>query len=227
MLTRRILVLLLFIGLIGLMGIGLRYSPNLSWVVDHEVAFREHVLAHPISSWCGGLLVYFVTSLIPGTAGKSVVCGWLFGFWGAFAMVELGLTGAAIVSFLSGRYFARELVQRKWQHRLRNLQRHIAQDGAFYLLMLRMAHAPFTLVNYGAGATNIRLYSFCWTTLLGILPGTVIFTFVGTRIPSLRIVVERGVWSLVDLPLLTALLLTASLPLLTRSVVRRLRCQKF
>ena len=222
MLIRRILFLLIFLGMIAALGVGVRYLPSLSWVVEHERAFREYVIDHPLSSWCYGLLAYFVISLVPGTAGKSVVCGWLFGFWGALAMVELGLTGAAIASFLCGRYFFGELLQGRWQVRFGDLQRHTTQDVAFYLLMLRMAHAPFTFINYGAGATRIPLSIFCWTTLLGILPGTAVFTFVGARVPSLQLVAEHGVWSLVDLPLVIALVLTAMLPVLLRYAARGL-----
>jgi uncharacterized membrane protein YdjX (TVP38/TMEM64 family) len=225
---RRILFVLIFVGTIIAIGIGVRYLPSLSWVTEHERAFRAHVVEHPISSWCYGLLAYFAVSLVPGTTGKSVVCGWLFGFWGALAMVELGLLGAAVVSFLGSRhfsalYFSRQFANGQWRERFRSLQHHSNQDTAFYLLMLRMAHAPFTLVNYGAGATKIPLSVFCWTTLLGILPGTVVFTFVGARVPSLQLVAEHGVWTLVDLPLILALVVTAMLPVLLRYATRMLR----
>ncbi len=223
MLNRRILFVLIFVGMVIAIGIGVRYLPSLSWVVEHERAFREHVLEHPTSSWCYGLVAYFAISLVPGTAGKSVVCGWLFGFWGALAMVELGLTGAAVVSFLSSRYFFRQLSHSHWRLRFQKLHRYPNQDAAFYLLMLRMAHAPFTLVNYGAGATKIPLSAFCWTTLLGILPGTAVFTFVGARVPSLQHVAEHGAWSLVDLPLMLALVITAMLPVLLRYATRLYR----
>ncbi|MEZ6138157.1 MAG: VTT domain-containing protein [Pirellulaceae bacterium] len=220
--SRRIATLLLFILLIVLMGLGQRYIPSWGWIVDHEQALREYVSIHPISSWCVGLLIYFAISLIPGTSGKSVVCGWLFGFWQAFAMVELGLTGAAVVSFLGGRFLARDVVEPKWRRRLRIFRRQFALGGARYLLLLRLAHAPFTLINYGAGAIKVPLPAFCWTTLLGILPGTMVFTFAGTRVPSLKIVAEQGVWSLLDLPLLAAMTGIVFLPLLFHFLLQSL-----
>lgn len=221
MFIRRLVFLAIFIALIGVLGIGIRYSPRLDWLIEHELALHERVALHPFASWWVGLLAYFGLSLVPGTAGKSVVCGWLYGFWGSLAMVELGLTGAAIVSFLIGRTLAHELVARKWHQRLRNFGRHFAHDGALYLVQLRVAHAPFTLINYGAGATQIPLLTFSWTTALGILPGSMVFTFVGTRIPSLRSVADHGVWALLDLPLILALLATCTLPLLLRTIFLR------
>lgn len=225
LISERLVVLLLCIACVGLLGLGVHYAPQLSWIVDHEQILREQVASHPLTSWCIGLLMYFFISLIPGTGGKAVVFGWLFGFWQALLIVELGLTGAAVVSFFIGRFFLSSAIHRKWELGLQSIGRCYAHDGAFYLLLLRLAHAPFTLVNYGAGAIKIPLYAFCWTTLLGILPGAIVFTFAGTRIPSLRIVAERGVWSLIDLPLFAALLATAVLPLTLRLVARRLAKQ--
>jgi uncharacterized membrane protein YdjX (TVP38/TMEM64 family) len=222
LISRRLVALMLLIAFVGLIGVGIHYSPQWSWIVDHEQMLRENVASNPARSWCIGLMMYFAISLIPGTGGKSVVCGWMFGFWQALLIVELGLTGAAVVSFLIGRFFLSSAVHRKWEHRLHSIGRRYAHDGAFYLLLLRLAHAPFTLVNYGAGAIKIPLYSFCWTTLVGILPGAIVFTFAGTRIPSLRSVAERGAWSLIDLPLFAALLATAILPLILRLIVRSL-----
>lgn len=221
MLSRRILFLLFFILAVTTVGLGIRYAPNLQWIVENEQQFREQVARRPVVFWCQGVLAYAVLSLVPGTAGKSVVAGWLFGLWSAVAMVEIGLTSAAVVSFLIGRYFARELMQRRSSMRkLKKFARRFRRQGAFYLLVLRLGHAPFTLVNYGAGVARIPLVTFWWTTHLGILPGTLVFTFIGTRIPSLQVVVDEGVWALLDPPLILALLATLLLPIILRLVPR-------
>jgi uncharacterized membrane protein YdjX (TVP38/TMEM64 family) len=218
--SRRTIALLIFIAIITATGVGTRFVPNWLWIVDHEQSLREQVASHPVLSWCIGVFTYFAISLIPGTAGKSVVYGWLFGFWKALAMVELGLTAAAVVSFLCGRFLARDIVRRKWRSRLRIASRRFMRDGAFYLLALRLSHAPFTLVNYGAGALKIPLSTFCWTTFVGILPGTIAFTFAGTRVPSLSIVAEQGIWALLDVSLLLAVMIVAVLPLILHYIVR-------
>ncbi len=225
MLVRRLLFLIVFVLTIAAIGVAARYYPDWHWIVKQEQQFRERVTAAPVTSWCIGVSLYFVISLIPGTGGKSVIAGWLFGFWAALAMIELGLTAAAIVSFLLGRYAFGALVQSHWQHRLQFLARRMAGDGAFTLLMLRLAHAPFTLVNYGAGASSVPLGTFWWTTHVGILPGTVVFAFVGTQIPSLQAVADRGVWALVDWPLLAALLATFVFPLILSRTLGRGACR--
>ena len=220
--SRRLLFAIVLIALVSGLGIGVQYLPDLNWIVDREHSLRNHIAFAPILSWFVGLFIYVGLSLIPGTAGKSIVFGWLFGFVAALILVEIGLTAAAILSFLLGRFAVKQLIHYRWQIRLRMISQRFSQDGALFLLWLRLAHTPFTLVNYGAGATNIPLVTFWWTTHLGILPATVVFTFLGSRIPSMHDVVEQGAWAIVDPPLLIVLAVTALLPLLLSPWIRRI-----
>ena len=220
--SRRLLFALVIIALVGGVGIGVQYLPDLNWIVDRENSLRSQIANAPMLSWLVGLFIYLGVSLIPGTAGKSIVFGWLFGFVAAVILVEIGLTAAAVLSFLLGRFVVKQLIHSRWQMRLRVISQRFSQDGAFFLLWLRLAHTPFTLVNYGAGATNIPLVTFWWTTHLGILPATVVFTFLGSRIPSMHDVVEQGAWAIVDPPLLIVLAVTALLPLLLSPWIRRI-----
>lgn len=219
--SRRLLFAIVLIVLVGGVGIGVRYLPDLNWIVDRENSLRTHIAFAPILSWFVGLFIYVGLSLIPGTAGKSIVFGWLFGFVSALFLVEIGLTAAAILSFLLGRFVVKRLVHRRWRIRLRMISQRFSEDGALFLLWLRLAHTPFTLVNYGAGATNIPLVTFWWTTHLGILPATLVFTFLGSRIPNIHAVVERGVWAIVDPQLLIVLAVTAFLPMLLSPWISR------
>ena len=205
------------------MGICVRYLPNLEWVAEREDWLRSKIRAAPIACYILGLVCYIGLSLIPGTAGKSIVFGWFFGFVAALFLVEVGLTTAAVVSFLIGRFVVQRLLHRRWQIYLRWISKKFEQEGAFYLLWLRMAHAPFTLVNYGAGATNIPLTTFWWTTHVGIFPATIIYTFVGSRVPNIRTVAEQGVLAIVDPWLIVALVAIAIFPLLFRSWFRTVR----
>ena len=94
-------------------------------------------------------------------------------------------------------------------------------DGALYLLTLRLAHAPFSIMNYAAGAgTDVSFRTFWWTTQLGLLPGNIVFVFAGTRLPSLEALVRRGPLSLLDGPMIIALAATVFLPWLARKMIQ-------
>ena len=222
-LNYRLLAMIVVILVIGAIGLLTGQFGSLDWLVENENRMRASIRHHPWRGWVLGFLIYTGLSLIPGTGGKSVVCGWLFGFWQAVLMVDLGLTFAAIAGFLAIRLLARDVVHARWNRALEKLNSHLEKDGAFYLLMMRLAHVPYSFVNYAAGTTSLPLRTFCWTTALGILPGTMIFVFVGTRIPTLRSLAENGVWELFDPLLFGILAATVVFPVLIRWAVTRYR----
>ena len=221
-LANRLLAMFLIVVVIGALGYLASHYGSLEWLIENENRMRAFVVDYPVQGWTLGFVIYTLFSLVPGTAGKSVVWGWVFGFWPAVLMVDLGLTLAAIASFLIGRFLVRGVVEKKLGHLIERLDRLARRDAAFYLLMTRVAHVPFSLVNYGASSTSIRLSTFSWTTLVGLLPGTMIFVFVGTRIPTLSTIAEQGVWKLLDPLLISLLVVTFVFPLLVRFSMGRL-----
>jgi len=222
-LGKRLAVMILIILVIGVLGYLTREVRSMQWLIENENRMRVFVHDYPWQGWLLGFGLYTAFSMVPGTTGKSVVWGWLFGFWPAVLMVDIGLTIAAIISFLSARFLFRDMVKARFQDLVAKLDHSLDHDGAFYLLMMRVAHVPFTFVNYGAGATSFPLRTFAWTTMLGILPGTMIFVFVGTRIPTLEQLAKDGVWQVLD-PLLVGLLVaTFVFPILVRWAMRKYR----
>ncbi len=219
----RLMTMIAMIVVIGVLGLLVRQYGSLDWLVENETRMRDFVRDYRWQSWIFVLAVYTLFSLIPGTVGKTVVCGWLFGFWAAVLLVEIGLTTAALVSFAVARYVMRDSIRQRMGSVVNKLDQGIKQDGAFYLVMMRVAHVPYSLVNYGAAITSVRQRTFAWTTTAGTLPGTLIFAFVGTRIPTLRSLAEHGVWQLLD-PLLFALLASAvAFPMLIRWAIGKLK----
>ena len=221
----RLIIAMILVVAVFAVGFGVQYVPDLNWIAEREESLRSRIAMAPIACWFTGLGLYFCLSMIPGTAGKSIIFGWLFGFWAALFLVEIGLTAAAILSFLVGRYLVKHLIHRRWQIYLTWIDRRFAQDGAFYLLWLRLAHAPFTLINYGAGATTIPLPTFWWTTHVGILPASMVYVLVGSRIPSIRMVGDHGFWSIIDPPLIAILLAVGVLPAFVRPWLKRILSQ--
>lgn len=195
---------------------------SLEDLVTQEERLREAIDRRPWRSFAVGLIIYSVISLVPGTSGKSVVFAWLYGFWQGVALIILGLTIAAMTMFHLSRYVFREWIQHRYGKFLAGLDRHLHREGAFYLLTLRMAHFPFSIINLVSGASGVRARTFCWTTFVGLLPGTAVFAYVGSRLPSLDELAANGLGSLFDKPLIAALALSAAFPFAFRFVARKL-----
>ncbi len=214
MYVSRVAALAIVVVLLATVGLAVSQSADLGWLVAREASLRQSIAAHPLRSWLLGLALYFVLSLAPGSAGKSVVCGWFFGWLPAVVMVNLSLTLAAMTTFLASRFLLRDMIRSRFGHFLERLDNHLQRDTAGYLLMLRLAHVPFTAVNYTLGAaTNSRPLTFWWTTQLGLLPSTMVFVFAGSRLPTLASVARGGVWAVMDPWLIAVLVLTAAAPL--------------
>lgn len=200
----------------------LKTHVSMEELIEHEIRLRATIDKRPWHSFITGLGIYAVVSLIPGTSGKSVVFGWLFGFWQGVVIIILGLTAAATVNFYLSRYIFRDWIERRYHKFLTALNKHLAKEGAFYLITLRMAHFPFSIVNLASGASRVRVQTFCWTTALGLLPGTAVFAWVGVRLPSLDRLASHGAKSLLDPLLFAALAASAFFPIIFRWTIGRL-----
>lgn len=218
----RILVVIAAASALGGLAWYLKNHLSLPQLVEQEQRLRASIALRPWRTFAVGLAIYAVVSLVPGTSGKSIIFGWLFGFWRAVPLILAGLTIAAVATFYFSRYGFRSWIERHYGGFLAALNRHLQREGAFYLLTLRMAHFPYSIINLASGASRVALSTFCWTTALGLLPGTMIFAFVGIRLPSLDELARQGAESLIDGPLLAAMALSALFPWVFRFALRRL-----
>lgn len=219
--SQKLFVLLVSVALLGALAWLVRPHHSLEQLVEQELRIREYIALNPWKSFLAGLAVYLGLSFIPGTGGKAVIFGWLYGYWQAVVIVIFSLTAAAMAIFSLSRYLFRERVERRYERFLALLNKHLVKEGAFYLLTLRMAHFPYSLINPVSGASRIRTWTFFWTTVVGLLPGTAVWVYVGVSLPSLRKLSDEGVGALLDPPLLVALFCTALLPLLFRWFISR------
>ena len=62
-----------------------------------------------------------------------------------------------------------------------------SEDGAFYLLTLRLIPAfPFFLINLAMGLTAMRLVTFALVSQIGMLPGTIVYVNAGTQLAAIE-----------------------------------------
>jgi len=207
----------------------------LAWYVNNYVSleelalqedrFRAAIELNPWQSFLIGFVIYTVIALVPGTGGKAIVCGWLFGFWQAMAIVTVGLTIAAMAIFALSRYLFQTAIERRYTHFVNLMNAHIEKEGAFYLLTLRMMHAPFSIVNPVSGASRVHSWTFFWTTVVGLLPANAIWAYVGLNLPSLRELAVQGAGAFIDAPLIAALIACGLFPIFMRWLLGRFGIQ--
>lgn len=194
---------------------------SLETFVDHEDSIRQRIAEHPGWFWVLGFFVYLALSVIPGTRGKAVVFGWLFGFWPGLILVNLALTVAAFIGFQLGRSLLREVVESRYALRLAQLNRALQENGGFYVLLLRIVPVSYSLTNYVLGATSLDRRTYWWGTQLGLLPGNIVFVSVGANLPSLGELKEQGLAAIFSVELAASLIGLSLFTLLVPPVLRR------
>jgi uncharacterized membrane protein YdjX (TVP38/TMEM64 family) len=218
----RIALLAAVIVAVGSMAVLFRDEFSLDRLAGREQELRDLYEEHPVLVLGAALLVYVVVTALslPGAAAMSVVYGWLFGFWPALVVVSFASTGGASLAFLMSRYLFGQALQDRYEERLKTMNAAIAREGALYLFTLRLIpQVPFFVVNVAMGLTKMRLATFWWVSQLGMLPGTCVFVFAGASVPSLKVIAERGIASVLDWRLAAALALVGITPLLVKRLV--------
>jgi uncharacterized membrane protein YdjX (TVP38/TMEM64 family) len=168
----------------------------------------------------GGALIVLALALIHSvvwypTEILSAATGYVYGFWVALPLLTVGWTLNAIVAYWIGRAAARPLLWR-WlgRERLERYEELVSRGGVTLLLGARLVPlVPFSVFSYAAGSARVPVWRFLWTSVVGYLPLTAVFAYVGSQLEEL---------SLTDPILWVGALVLVVLLLLTRRLARSL-----
>ena len=113
---------------------------------------------------------------IPGSI-LTLAGGAMFGvLWGT-VYTTIGANIGANAAFGIARYLGRNGVERLAGSRLDALDRATESHGFRGLLTLRLIPAvPFNALNFGSGLTSIHWSTYATATVIGIFPGTLVYT---------------------------------------------------
>ena len=134
-------------------------------------------------------LFYFllVVFSLPGAAVASVSGGFLFGLnLGLLINVTAASTGATVLFILvryglkSFKYSQSNDFDNNFAVKIKN---GLIQNQVSIMLILRLVPlVPFFLANILPALVGVRLFNFIWTTVIGIIPGGIVFTWIGAGV---------------------------------------------
>ena len=126
----------------------------------------------------GGAIAFPVNILILATAAA-------FGPWLGALYSAVGSMASALIMYFVGSRFGREALMRLLGERARRALQAVRQRGVLAVVTLRVVPvAPFTVINLAAGASAIGFADFLLGSLIGMLPGLALMSFLGDRIMS-------------------------------------------
>lgn len=109
--------------------------------------------------------------------------GFLFGpAWGVFYTV-IGANLSATVAYFVGRYFGGGVLDdQESQGLVQRYARRMRENSFETVLIMRLIFLPYDLVNYLAGFLRIHYGAFILATIIGSIPGTIAFVFLGASL---------------------------------------------
>jgi uncharacterized membrane protein YdjX (TVP38/TMEM64 family) len=171
----------LFVGL-GLV-VAAAVTASLLCPIGHWIAGFQHWILG-LGPWGVAVfaLLFVATTLVLAPDWPlSITAGFVYGFW-ALPIVLAAATMAATLSFLAARYLVRDRVRGflTGRPRLAAIDRAVAEEGWKIVALLRLSPViPFNLQNYVFGATAVPLLHYVAATGIGIVPGSLLYVYLG------------------------------------------------
>lgn len=156
-------------------------------------------------SWIAGLglfgpvifvVIYVLASilLIPGSI-LTLGAGFIFGVLKGTIIVWVAATLGATSAFLVGRYLARDWVSGKVDAnpRFKAIDEAVAREGWKIVGLVRLSPVfPFNLLNYMFSLTKVSLKHYFLASWIGMLPGTVMYVYIGSLAGNLATLSASG-----------------------------------
>jgi uncharacterized membrane protein YdjX (TVP38/TMEM64 family) len=168
----------LLLGLIGL-SVAVSFLPVDDWVKSFTHWVRNLGPA-------GALIfigVYAVAALLffPG-AILTIAAGFVYGIVGGTAVALVGATLGAGLAFLAGRYLFRRRIRKfaDANKKFGAIDDAIGEQGWKIVGLLRLSPLiPFNVSNYFYGITAIGFWPYLLASFFGMLPGTLLYAYLG------------------------------------------------
>jgi uncharacterized membrane protein YdjX (TVP38/TMEM64 family) len=158
------------------------------WI--HEVVRTMETIQQ--AGWPGCLLfigLYAAACLcfVPGSI-LTLAAGAVYGFWEGTLLVLAGNGLGALLSLLITRYLLRDWAKKQFAKspKMRAIEEAVAHDGWRIVLLTRLSPVmPYSLINYALGLTRLSATRFFLATIIGAIPSTCVYVYLGTLIGSL------------------------------------------
>ena len=171
----------LFVLLAVLVGgwLALRTGPARAYLTPQGVAALAAALRGAWWAPAAFVAVYTgATALNFSGLVLTLLGGAVFGFWWGALLNSLGANLGASAAFWLARRLGREGLRAWLGDRLASVDRLTEHAGFAWLLRLRLIPVvPFNLLNFASGLTALPWTTYAGATALGIVPGTLVYTY--------------------------------------------------
>jgi uncharacterized membrane protein YdjX (TVP38/TMEM64 family) len=183
---RRFLPLAIILGgLAAGYALGWQRYLSLSYLAESQEALQQTVAANrPVAMAAFGVLYTLAVAFsFPAASVLTIFGGFLFGWLAGGLIVAIAATTGATLIFLAARSAFGGALIRRAGGAAAKLAEGFEENSFLYLLVLRLAPVfPFFVVNVAPALFNIGVRTYVAATLIGILPGTFTYAYLGQSI---------------------------------------------
>jgi uncharacterized membrane protein YdjX (TVP38/TMEM64 family) len=185
---RLIPVAVLLLGLALFLLLGLERYFSFEMLSENQAALGEWVARYELLAALAYVVGYglVVAFSLPVAVVVTPLGGFLFGTWLGTALSVIGATAGSVAVFLAARTAFYDLFHARAGRTLARFEAGFKRDGFNYLLFLRLVPIfPFWLINIVPALLGMPLGSYALATLIGIIPGALVYSSVGAGLGAL------------------------------------------
>lgn len=168
---------------------------SLSSLIMHRETLHAFVTSNLLLGLLGYVAVYagLVAVSFPGASLLTIMAGFLFGgLIGGLATVIAATLGAAIIFEIARTSLGKAMEARTGRF-MERMRAGFREDGFFYLLTLRLTPVfPFWVINIVPAFLGMRLWPYVLATFIGIIPGTLAYSYIGSGLDSVILAQEAA-----------------------------------
>ena len=168
-------------------ALGLQNYFTLQSIAEHQSQLQTFVSQNLFVATAIYFIVYVaaVALSLPGAAVLSILGGFVFGWVLSAPLTIAAATIGATAVFKIVQTSLGSAISEKAGPFVKKISGGFEKDAFNYLLFLRLVPAfPFFAVNAVAGLTRMPIRTFIWATLIGIIPGSFAFAWLGRGLGS-------------------------------------------
>jgi len=143
---------------------------------------HDFVSASPLRATALFFLVYVIVVAlsIPAASVLTIFAGFLFGWLTGGIIVVAAATAGSCLLFAAAHTAFGDILRERAGPFLGRFAQGFSKNAFSYLLILRLAPIfPFFVVNIAPAFFSVSLRTFAAATIVGIIPGTFVYTWLG------------------------------------------------
>ena len=221
-------LLILIVLIIAVYASGITDILSFASLKKHRLSLLQFVENHAVLAPVIYILCYIaITALsIPVAALFTIAGGFLFPLPLSTLYVVIGATIGATCIFLIAKTAIGDFLRKRAGKMIAKMEKGFEEHAISYMLFLRFIPVfPFWLVNLAPALFGVKLRDFIWTTFVGIIPGSYVFTQAGS---GLGAIFESGKTFSLDNVLntqikiaLVLLAIFALLPIVIKKIIKK------